>query len=113
MVTNTSLIFCFRAPGHRSRRTPLAMARCVLQNTEARRADACLGWGRATHPPSVDSGARPGRSALRSTSVTLGCQAARAREGFQDVFFYGMQITCRTGRMRSTPLPKVASGTSG
>ena len=24
---------------------------------------------------------------------TLGCQAARAREGFQDVFFFGMQIT--------------------
>jgi hypothetical protein len=24
---------------------------------------------------------------------TLGCEAARAREGFQDVWFYGMQIT--------------------
>jgi extradiol dioxygenase family protein len=24
---------------------------------------------------------------------TLGCQTARAREGFQDVYFYGMQIT--------------------
>jgi extradiol dioxygenase family protein len=28
---------------------------------------------------------------------TLGCEAARAREGHQDVWFYGMQITflCR------------------
>jgi extradiol dioxygenase family protein len=28
---------------------------------------------------------------------TLGCKAARAREGFQDIWFYGMQITlhCR------------------
>lgn len=24
---------------------------------------------------------------------TLGCEAARAREGYQDVWFYGMQIT--------------------
>ncbi len=35
---------------------------------------------------------------------TLGCQAARTREGFTDVWFYGMQITLQD-RPDETPSP--------
>ncbi|HEY2214317.1 MAG TPA: VOC family protein [Acidimicrobiales bacterium] len=35
---------------------------------------------------------------------TLGCQAARAREGYQDVWFYGMQITLQDRPEEVTPL---------
>lgn len=34
---------------------------------------------------------------------TLGCQAARAREGFVDVWFYGMQITLQDRPDASVP----------
>jgi extradiol dioxygenase family protein len=35
---------------------------------------------------------------------TLGCEAARAREGFQDVWFFGMQITLQDRPDEVTPL---------
>jgi uncharacterized protein len=35
---------------------------------------------------------------------TLGCQATRAREDFQDVFFYGMQITLQDRPDEVAPL---------
>jgi uncharacterized protein len=35
---------------------------------------------------------------------TLGCEAARVREGYQDVWFYGMQITLQHRPDQVTPL---------
>jgi extradiol dioxygenase family protein len=40
---------------------------------------------------------------------TLGCQAARSREDFQDVWFYGMQITLQD---RPDDVPAAHSGAS-
>jgi hypothetical protein len=35
---------------------------------------------------------------------TLGCEAARAREGYQDVWFFGMQVTLQDQPDQVTPL---------
>ncbi len=40
---------------------------------------------------------------------TLGCQAARTREGFTDVWFYGMQITLQDRPDAAPPAPSAGS----
>ncbi len=40
---------------------------------------------------------------------TLGCQATRVREGFEDVFFYGMQITLQDRPDEVVPLAEGGS----
>ena len=43
----------------------------------------------STSPSRFETWSRPGTFYVD----TLGCEAARSRQGYQDVWFYGMQVT--------------------
>ena len=43
----------------------------------------------------------------------LGCTAGRARQGYQDVWFYGMQVTLHDRPDEAASLPGARSVTSG